>query len=886
MDCGAIRTPVPTPQSELASTPAWSTVPPPACSPPAWSTARRIALVLLLVVATALAYGPVFGASFVYDDNLVVLRNPAVAEFDLGALLTRPLWAFYSSETELAVGYWRPASSLLLALAYAVAGPTPMAFHALVVALHLAACGAAWALARRITRSDAAGFAVALLFAVHPVHVESVAWISAVGDPAFGLCALLALERHLAWREAGSRGSPWAAGALLLAGLAAKELAAGTIVCVLVLDFALGHKPRGWRAYAPYAAAFGLYFAARMLVFHSVWAGFDRTTTEFGVSATRLLLLRAEILGLGLRFTAWPTDLRLFHPFAPDASRAGLALPLALLAAWVAACGWLAWRKERVLLAAALLVLAPIAVIVVRVGALGTFPFSERYLYVAVFGIALFAVVLARRFLPQPIAVASLAVVAIAGGSATRAQSRVWQDDATLFRTATERSPRAPYARWLYGRDRIEHYRTTREPDSLRDAEREFQESLALLEAAQKGDGSIFALSDDHVQANVGLGWVLLYISEADGTRDFEPAEVVFRMATKRYPGSEEAWTGLGVALMERGDPAAAKDALQQALKVNERFVEAHRNLGRLHMRTGDWAAARASFETALRWQPDAPDSLILLGSALERGGDDVGARRNFDRAAELAPNDARPRVQRAILHAKVGRFDEAQRDLDAAIELDPKNAEAHLTRGKIQAARGENHGALMSFQRASDLDPSSFEALHNAGILSLQLEGVPQAMPYLVRAYEIRPDEAAQKQLTEAIRKLPVASPEAFVQLATADADRGDVDGALAWLELALALQAENGPASYLQGAMLYKKGDKPGASAAWEKAVKLMPDSFPAHDSLAGLLLELGDKAGALKHSEEALRILEKSAAGTDQYDQPLDVLRGRVQRLREGG
>ncbi len=867
------RTPVPTPQSEFAPA-------------PPWSTARRIALGLVVVLATVFAYGPVFGAGFVYDDHLVVLRNPAVAQFDLGALLTRPLWAFYSPEAELAVGYWRPASSVLLALAYAVAGPAPLAFHALVVGLHLAACGAAWALARRIAQSDAVGFAVALLFAVHPVHVESVAWISAVGDPAFGLCALLALERHLAWRDAGSKGSPWIAGALLLAGLTAKELAAGTIVAVVVLDLALGRRPFVWRAYAPYAAAFGLYVAARMLVFHSVWAGFDRTTTEFGVSATRLMLLRAEILGLGLRYSAWPSDLRLFHPFAPDAGRAGLAVPLALLAGWAALCAWLAWRRDRVLLAAASLALAPLAVIVVRVGALGSFPFSERYLYVAVFGVALFAVVLVRRCLPNALSVATLAIVALGAGTAARAQARTWHDDATLFRTAAQRSPRAPYARWLYGRELMEHYRATHDGEALRGAEREFQEALALLESAQKGDGSIFGLSDDHVQANVGLGWVLLYLAEADGTRDFEPAEVVFRMASKRYPDSEEAWTGLGVALMERGEIASAKEALQQALKVNERFVEAHRNLGRLYMRTGNWAAARASFESALRWQPDAPDSLILLGSALERGGDDTGARRSFDRAAQLAPADARPLVQRAILAAKGARFDEALRELERAIELDPKSAEAYLTRGKIQAARGENHGALASLQRACDLDPNSFEALYNTGILSLQLEGVPQAMPYLLRAYENRPDEATGKQLTEAIRKLPVASPEAFVQLATSDADRGDVDGSLAWLADALELRPDDGSANFLQGAMLNKKGDKPGARAAWEKAVKAMPESFPVHDSLAGVLLDLGDKAGALKHYEEALRILEKSAAGSNQFDQPLQVLRGKIQRLREGG
>jgi tetratricopeptide (TPR) repeat protein len=863
--------------------------PDPANAP--WSTVRRLAGFAVIVLATAVAYGPVFGAGFVYDDALVVLRNPAIAQFDLGALIAQPSWAFSTPEAELAVGYWRPGSSLLLALTYLVAGPAPFAFHTVVLALHVAACAAAWALARRIARSDAVGFAVALLFALHPVHVESVAWISAIADPLFGSCALLALDRHLAWRDVDARspcagGSPWRAGAWLLAALLAKELALGVVVAVVALDIAGGYRPRDWRAYKPYAAALAIYVAARMLVFHSAWAGFDRTTTEFGVGAGRLLLLRAEILGLGLRFAAWPTDLRLFHPFAPEAGRAGLMLPLTLLAAWTAACAWLAWRKERVLLAAAALILAPLSVLVVRVGVLGQFPFAERYLYLAVFGIALFAVLIARRFLPNAVSALSIGILAIVAGAATRAQARTWHDDETLVRTAAERSPRAPYARWIRGRSLLERYRATGEPDVLREAEREFQEALALLTSAGKGDGAIFGVKDDHVQANLGLGWVLLYGAEAEGDGDFAPVVDLFRMVTTGYPRSEEAWTGLGVALMESGDLAGARSAFDSALRLNERYVEARRNLGLLHVQAGDYAAARAEFEAALRWQPDGVDTLILLGGALERTGDDEGARRNFERAAELAPRDARPRVQLAILAAKAGRIDEARREVDAAIELDPSNAAAYSTLGKLQAAKGEKHGALVSFQRACDLAPKSFEAHYNAGMLSLELAGVPQAMPFLLRAYENQPSAALGKQLGEVIRKLPVASPADFLQLATYDADHGDVDGALRWLADVDVMKPDDGSAQFLRGGMLRKKGDMAGARAAYEKAVELLPESLPVHDSLADLLLEMGDKQGALEHYEISLKLLEKAAAGTNQFDQPLQMLRSRVRRLREEG
>lgn len=862
----------------------------PSSNPPAaWTRTRRIVGAALVALITAIAYGPVFGAGFVYDDPIAVLRNPAVVQFDLGAILTQPQWTFYGADAESTVGTWRPGANILLATVYRLAGPSPFAFHLFVLALHAFACVAAWALARRITRSDAIGFAVALLFAVHPAHVESVAWVSAVADPAFGLCALWALERHLAWRETSasatnSRSSPWFAGCLFLASLAANELALGVALAILLLDGAAGRRLRDWRAYMPYAAALVVYVGARMLVFHSVWAGFDRATTNFGVDTARLLLLRAEVLGMGVRFAAWPTDLRLFHPFAPDASRGGIALPLALCAVWIALCVWLARRGERALFAAAALVLVPLLTLVVRVETLSQFPFSERYLYLPVFGMALFAALLARRYLPNAVAIALLAIATTAASIATHAETRTWHDDEVLFRTAAERSPRSPFARLARARDLLARYRAGSEPDVLREAEREFTNVLELLEMAARGDGSIFALRADHVQANVGLGWVLLYIAEADGTHDFGPATSVFRITTQRYPSSEEAWTGLGVALTESGEFADARAAFERALTENARFVEAHRNLGRLHMRTGDIAAARAAFEAALRYEPDGVESLLLRGGALEQLGDDAGALRDFDRAVELAPRNARPRVQRAILEAKAGRLDAARREVEVALELDPSNAEAHLTLGKLKVANGEKHGALASFQRACDLDPTSFEAHYNAGILSVELEGVPNAMSYLLRAYRHQPSAAVGKQLGDAIRSLSVASPEAFLELATTDADLGDKDGALRWLADVLALEPENGSALFLRGSMLREKGDNAGAREALEHAVRIMPGYFAAQEALARVLDDLGDKARALEHYEAALQILEKAAVASSEFDRPLQTLRERIRVLRE--
>jgi tetratricopeptide (TPR) repeat protein len=262
----------------------------------------------------------------------------------------------------------------------------------------------------------------------------------------------------------------------------------------------------------------------------------------------------------------------------------------------------------------------------------------------------------------------------------------------------------------------------------------------------------------------------------------------------------------------------------------------------------------------------------------LERGGDDLGASNAFDRAARLAPRDPRPRVQRAILDAKAGRLDAALAEVDAVLADAPDDGEAHLVRGKVLLARGEKQRALLALRRACDLLPLSYEAHYNAGALALELEGPASALPDLVRAYENRPPSDPGTAIADVVRATGIAGPGAYVQLATADADRGQRDSALAWIDLALARDANHGPAHFLRGGMKFEKGDREGARASWARAVERMPDSFPAREALAGVLLELGDREGALREYREAVRILEKAGADPGQ----IEVVRARVRDL----
>src|SRR5439155_7191650 len=160
------------------------------------------------------------------------------------------------------------------------------------------------------------------------------------------------------------------------------------------------------RAYAPLAVAFVVYWFARVLVFQDLAAGFFNQTTDLGVSASRLALLRVEQLGRFLQLLVWPGDLKLFHPFVPGlrVTSPGFLVPLLYCAGWLVVVAWSWTRRARAISLGALFIPAALATVLVAVQSLGAYPVSERYLYLACFGFTLCAASVALRFLPGALA--------------------------------------------------------------------------------------------------------------------------------------------------------------------------------------------------------------------------------------------------------------------------------------------------------------------------------------------------------------------------------------------------------------------------------------------------------------------------------------------------
>ena len=843
------------------------------------------------MLLTVLVYARALSGELVYDDLLLIGRNPLLSDLrHVPELFTRPYWDFLGPGNAEQIGYWRPLTATVQALAFAAGDGATPAFHAFEIAIHAGATALALALALRLTADLRVAVAAALVFGLHPVHVESVAWISALNDPLFGLCALASLCAWLGWRARGSRGIPWLALVAFALALLAKELAIAVLPLCAVADLGRRKTPdeapgpagrfrRPHAAYGSFVLVFLLYYLARVAVFGSPWAGFDRTTTDFRVDAARLALLRVEILGGALELLAWPARLNVFRSFDPSLGFAdGPALAALGWCAAALALGLFLWRKgARAGLAALLVVPAGLLPVLVRVESLGRFPLSDRFLYVPVLGAGLGLGLVAFRALPERLGWALVALVVAVCGWRSYERIGVWHDEETLFTNAARETPQSPYVLWGLGRVLLERYRAENDVSDLQRAAAVYDAAQELLVQSRAPDPRIFVSSNDFMQVNLGYAWCRLLLDQHEGftssgvaARLFEDlAEAIQRIdneeAEARALGIrvqsqhlelEQVYTGLGVAHMFAGRLDTAEDALKRALQINKEYPEAHLSLGRLYAVRGRWDLARLHFERALAQRPEHFESKLLLAQAEFSAG-------ALDRAAALAreltardPTRAEPWVVLATRELAGGKPREALRWLDRALDADPSYGFAWYHRAKALLLSGESEEARFAFSRAVALLPENFEANYDAGVFLANTGNLEAARPLLVRAYVLCRDPALLERLRDALLRLVVTA-DGLLELAQADAARGASEQALAWADAAFAQAPERSAAVLARARLLRRLGRDEEALSAFARALELEPPSFAVWSEYGKYLAELDRDAEARPWLTRALEL-----------------------------
>jgi len=645
-------------------------------------TRPGMALVLgAVALASVLLYIPTMDFGFVWDDTSLIVENPQLAESTPWSLFGRTFWSGAAEPPEGgARTFYRPLVMFSFWADMHLAGANPAFFHVVNIVLNAIACILVALIIWEILHSGVWAALGGLLFATHPAHVESTAFISGRTD--LLLTVFICLAAFMMLRAVRKHDFRWAVLVPVGYGLAllSKETAIlfPVLVALAPLLTQTRYDTRYWLVIAATAAV-----GAGYLVLRSHVVGGILPPVLVSATLSRFIEV-ANTSGLYLRMFIWPFHHQVKYPadpafanLTPYAIAALLfVVTLPLLAVrrryWIVALGF-TWT---------ILFLLPVSNIV-AIGPLA----AERLLYLPSAGLAIIVACLLSRLLPGRVpvrraAAAGLALVCLAFAADSLFRTRVWRDEATLFTAMTRESPGAPSA----------------------------YANLANVVRQTNADSAIrlynhaLALDQGYTSAHINVG--ILYCQQGDHRRGLHH----LRLANELDPGSARVQSNLGLAFLAAGEPESALVYVEQAVALEPASSAARVNRAVVLDAAGRGAEAEAELRRLVADDPGFVPARLLLAERLER----------------------------------LGRLDSAAVHLELALRLDSTQVAACNRLGTLLVQLGDSTRAMRCYDRALGLDPDFVPALFNQAILAAARGDSAAAARLAGRAYRLRPDVPA----------------------------------------------------------------------------------------------------------------------------------------------
>ncbi|MBI4678574.1 MAG: tetratricopeptide repeat protein [Elusimicrobia bacterium] len=593
---------------------------------------------VLVAAAAFAAFLPALSAGFVsWDDQIIIIDNP----FYRGLGLTQVRWMF----TNFLAGHYHPVTWLSFGLDHGLWGMDPAGYHLTSLVIHSLNAALLSLVAGRLLSSaalpggesdawtlPAAAFS-ALVFAVHPLRTESVAWVTERRDVVCGLFFLCAVLCHL--RDAESPSRRWKAAALgaHVLALLSKSMSVTLPFVLLLLDVyplrRLPADPRKWfqrghldrvKEKVPFLIASAAAGAAAYV--HTTWVEPIRPMVDLGLAQ------RAALASYSLVFyvakTLWPARLlpiyELPQPFDP-CQAVFAASAAAVLAASAVAWKWGA-RFPGSCSAAAFYVLT--AAPVVGLVPIGFHLAADRYSYIPCMGWAVLAgaglrsLLLMSGALGRGMTLSAAACLAVLLGGLSWRQTGFWKDSFTLWRRVLSIAPDTAVARnnlaaalAMEGRfgEAAEHLRKARR---LRPANMEYRKRLAVF-LYNQGNGLLQA-------------------------GRFREAVPLYQEAAALAPGSADLYNNLGLAFAAAGRLDEACRHYARAVAVDGRSALAEYNWGNALLAQGRLPEAQKRYELALKKDPGFQEARFNLGNVLARRGAYRGALAQYRAVLRAAP--------------------------------------------------------------------------------------------------------------------------------------------------------------------------------------------------------------------------------------------------------
>jgi protein O-mannosyl-transferase len=579
---------------------------------PGWDQHGRVAALCLVLAAITFA---VFGRTAHYefincDDENYVYENPVVAR---GLTLKGIVWAFSCHASN-----WHPLTWLSHMLDCQLYGLHPGGHHLTNVLLHTATVIALFLVLREMTGALWRSAFVAAVFAIHPLRVESVAWVAERKDVLSGLFFMLTIGAYVRYARRPWSSARYGLVVLLFAmGLMSKPILVTLPVVLLLLDYwpLRRAEPRKLSGLVLEKLPLLAFSAFSCVV--TLWAQTGAIQSSVLVSLPLRLDNALVTCMVYLGQMAWPAGLALFYPYPQH----GLpALEVGLAGTLLAGLSVIAWKNRRTqpwLLVGwvwYLVMLLPV-IGIIQVGAQAH---ADRYTYLPQIGIYVAVTWLAAEWRVSRAALGGimagvLAVLMVCSWQ----QTAFWKNGETLW------------------------------PHSL-------------------------ACTTGNFIAHLNFGTVLLNKGRVD------EAITQYQQSLAIDPDYAEARFDFGIALAQKGRVDEAITQYQEALQINPDYADAHVNLGIALLHKGRVDEALSHYRKALQINPNYMEARVNFGNALAQQGKVDDAISQYQEALQIKPDDEVVQVNLGIVLLQTGRAGEAMAHLQKALQLKPTDAKAN----------------------------------------------------------------------------------------------------------------------------------------------------------------------------------------------------------------
>ncbi|NTW31268.1 MAG: tetratricopeptide repeat protein [Bacteroidetes bacterium] len=685
---------------------------------------------IAIIVFTAIIYLKALFNDFAsLDDDMYILKNPFIRDFSLDGVKAI-FSSFYCSN-------YHPLTSITYLFEYKFFGLAPFPYHFTNVILHLVNTFIVYKLIKKLSTSKITALVVTSLFALHPMHVESVAWISERKDVLYSFFYLFSLLVYMRYIESGFKLKYYTSVLILfILSLLSKSAAVTLPVLLIVIDIYKGRKINA-KTLLEKIPFFMLSMLFGIIALFSQRVSDTSNELFLSYNFIERIFLFSYTISFYIVKLALPFSLCAMHylpinnggilPWYYYASLPFILFIIFILVKYVISdYKKKGFKKEIIFGILFFLITISVMLQIISVGNAIT---AERYTYIPYIGLFYIAgqwisnIVEKRQDSPvyrkgKKVIIAIFLLFVIMFSYQTWTRIGVWKDGNILFTDVIKKNPDVFHCYWTRGKIKNNN-------GNLKDALPDYNKAIEL--------------QPEFADAYNNRGYIYY------GLGDTKSALIDYNKALLLKPDFADAYNNRGIAYEGLGDINSAILDYNKAILLEPDKAESYNNRGYAYYRSGDLKSAISDYNKAVILDSKCAEAYINRGIAFEEMGNVKSALPDYNKAIMLNPKLAMAYKYRCLLKIKTKDLRGAMEDINMSIVITPEDAETYSYRGIIKVMQNDYKGAIEDFCYSIKLKPNVGKVYYNCGVARLYLKDNSGACEDWKKAIELGYGAASQ---------------------------------------------------------------------------------------------------------------------------------------------